>query len=177
VLVPAPTRSGRPASARRTARLRTQALSWASTQAVRQRMQRQRTRDTAPELAVRRLLHQAGLRYRVDTPPLPGMRRRADVVFRPARVALFVDGCFWHGCPQHGSRATHANTGYWAQKVVRNQERDRTTDEALAQAGWLAIRAWEHEGPASVAARVAEAVVRRRQERETLRTAPRTAAA
>jgi DNA mismatch endonuclease, patch repair protein len=134
-------------------------------------MQRQQTRDTAPELAVRRLLHRAGLRYRVDAPPLPGMRRRADVVFRPSRVALFVDGCFWHGCPEHGSRATHANTGYWAQKAARNQERDRTTDEALAQAGWLAVRVWEHEEPELVAARVAEAVVRRRQKEAGRRAA------
>lgn len=110
--------------------------SWASSPAVRRRMQLQPTRDTAPELAVRRLLHAAGLRYRVDVAPLPGMRRRADVVFRRARVALFIDGCFWHGCPEHGSRRTTANTSYWSAKVERNQARDRDTDERLRDAGW-----------------------------------------
>ena len=87
-------------------------------------MQRQRTRDTAPELAVRRLLDAAGLRYRIDVAPLPSLRRRADVVFGPARVALFIDGCFWHGCPNHGSRRTTANADYWAEKIKRHRARD-----------------------------------------------------
>jgi DNA mismatch endonuclease (patch repair protein) len=126
-------------------------------------MQRQPTRDTGPELAVRRLLHRAGLRYRVDVAPVPGLRRRADLVFGPSRVALFIDGCFWHGCPEHGQRSTHANTGYWAGKVARNQARDRSTDDLLAQAGWLVIRAWEHEDPATVASRVATSVLSRRR--------------
>jgi DNA mismatch endonuclease (patch repair protein) len=125
-------------------------------------MQRQPTRNTAPELAVRRLLHAAGFRYRVDISPLPSLRRRADVVFGPARVALFIDGCFWHGCPDHGQRATHANPDYWAGKIARNQARDRDTDHRLGQAGWLSIRAWEHEDPGSVAKRVAQAVKERR---------------
>jgi DNA mismatch endonuclease (patch repair protein) len=107
-------------------------------------MQRQQTRDTQPELAVRRLLHSAGLRYRVDVAPLESLRRRADVVFGPAKVALFVDGCFWHGCPAHGARPTKANERYWREKVERNQARDRDTDARLAAAGWTAIRA---QGP------------------------------
>ncbi|MCV7170812.1 very short patch repair endonuclease [Mycobacterium manitobense] len=124
-------------------------------------MQRQQTRDTAPELAVRRLIHAAGLRYRVDVAPLTAMRRRADVVFGPARVALFVDGCFWHGCPVHGSRRTTANSDYWAEKIERNQRRDRDTDQQLRAAGWLPLRFWEHEVPEDVAAAVVAAVRRR----------------
>jgi DNA mismatch endonuclease (patch repair protein) len=121
-------------------------------------MQAQRTRDTAPEIAIRKLLHAAGLRYRVDVAPLPGLRRRADVAFGPARVALFVDGCFWHGCPEHGSRRTTANTEYWSAKVERNRARDRDTDERLRAAGWLPLRVWEHEEPEAVVATVIEAV-------------------
>jgi len=121
-------------------------------------MQRQRTRDTKPELAVRRLVHAAGLRYRVDVAPLKGLRRRADIVFGPTRVAVFVDGCFWHGCPQHGARPTTANTTYWREKVVRNQDRDADTDAKLSAAGWLIVRCWEHENFEQVAERVILAV-------------------
>ena len=139
------TASGRPRSARRVPREDTP--SWASTPAVRGRMQRQPTRDTSPELALRRLLHARGLRYRVDASPLPELRRRADLVFRPARIAVFVDGCFWHGCPQHGARPTHANPDYWAGKIASNKARDRDTDQRLRAAGWISVRIWEHEAP------------------------------
>jgi len=152
----------RPATAIRIPRDSTASRSWASTPAVRARMQRQQTRDTAPELAVRRLLHSAGMRYRVDVAPLSTLRRRADVVFGPARVALFVDGCFWHGCPDHGVRPTHSNRNYWVEKVSRNRERDRDTDEVLTEAGWISIRVWEHEDPHEVAERVTMAVRSRR---------------
>ncbi|MCV7440809.1 very short patch repair endonuclease [Mycobacterium paraense] len=145
--------AGRPASSSRSGH-DTDTTSWASTPAVRARMQRQKTRDTEPELAIRRLLHARGLRYRVDYPPLAGMRRRADLVFGPAKVAVFVDGCFWHGCPQHGQRATTANTSYWRDKVTRNATRDREIDAALLAMGWLSIRVWEHEEPAAVADRI-----------------------
>lgn len=151
-------RTGRPSSSVRIARSGTAENSWASTLAVRGRMQRQRTRDTEPELAVRRLLHAAGLRYRVDVAPLEGLRRRADIVFPRAKVAVFVDGCFWHGCPQHGSRRTVANPHYWEGKARRNQEKDADTDAKLQNAGWLSIRAWEHEDPQTVADTVAKAV-------------------
>ncbi|GAA2715128.1 hypothetical protein GCM10010429_35940 [Micromonospora olivasterospora] len=114
-------------------------------------MQRQQTRDTQPELAIRRLLHATGLRYRVDAAPVPALRRRADIVFGPARVAVFVDGCFWHGCPHHGSRNTKANTAYWSDKIARNRARDASTDELLTNDGWLAIRVWEHEDPQEAA--------------------------
>lgn len=120
-------------------------------------MQSQRTRDTQPELAVRRLLHAQGLRYRVDRAPLPSLRRRADIVFGPARVAVYIDGCFWHGCPVHGNQP-RANSEYWAPKLAGNRQRDTNTDRHLADAGWTVVRAWEHEDPQLVAARVQRAV-------------------
>lgn len=121
-------------------------------------MQAQRTRDTAPELAVRRLLHAAGLRYRIDRVPLPGLRRRADIVFGPARLAVYIDGCFWHGCPMHGNQP-RANSDYWQPKLQGNRQRDAETDWLLAEAGWTVLRAWEHEDPSKVAQRVQELVV------------------
>jgi len=144
--------AGRPASARRTRR-DTEAASTASTPAVRRRMQDQSARDTRPELALRRLLHVSGLRYRVDRAPLPGLRRRADVVFGRARVAVFVDGCFWHGCPEHGTRP-RSNEQWWRDKLERNRLRDADTDARLRAAGWRVLRIWEHEDPVSAASRV-----------------------
>ena len=128
-------------------------------------MQAQRARDTAPELAVRRLLHAAGLRYRVDRPPLPGLRRRADVVFGPARVAVFMDGCFWHSCPQHGTQPA-ANAQWWRSKLEANRQRDADTDRRLAEAGWAVLRAWEHENPHDVAERVRALVAARRESKD-----------
>jgi len=128
---------------------------WASSPAARAVMQANRGRDTSPELAVRRAVHALGLRYRVDVRPLAGLNRRADLVFRRARVAVFVDGCYWHGCPKHGTVAK-TNTGYWGPKISRNRERDANTDQLLSQADWTVLRFWEHEDANSVAARVAE---------------------
>lgn len=124
-------------------------------------MQAQRTRDTAPEMAVRRILHADGLRYRVDRAPLPDLRRRADLVFGPSRVAVYVDGCFWHGCPEHGTRPI-ANAAWWRDKIARNRARDADTDLRLEEAGWLVVRAWEHEDPRAVAERVMGLVRSRR---------------
>lgn len=132
-------------------------------------MQAIRGRDTAPELALRRLLHARGLRYRIDSPPLPGVRRRADLVFGPARVAVFVDGCFWHRCPEHATEP-RTNIDYWAPKLDRNVERDRETDALLTQAGWVSVRVWEHEDPAVAARRVARIVRRRRARLQATRT-------
>jgi DNA mismatch endonuclease (patch repair protein) len=132
---------------------------FASTPAVRRRMAAQRSEDTAPELAVRRALHSMGLRYRVHVQPLKGLRRKADIVFTRARVAVFVDGCFWHGCPEHGRRRHEVNSWYWPEKIVRNQRRDADTDARLKKAGWTVIRVWEHEPHVTAAHRVA-AVVR-----------------
>lgn len=121
-------------------------------------MQLQRERDTAPEVALRRELHRHGLRYRLDAPVVPGTRRRVDIVFPRARVAVFVDGCFWHGCPEHGGRAHHINGWYWPGKIEGNRRRDADTDERLRSAGWVVMRVWEHEQPQTVAPVVARRV-------------------
>src|SRR4051794_16485610 len=117
--------------------------SWASSPGVRRGMQANRGRDTKPEIAVRRAAHAAGLRYRVDHRPLPRINRRADLVFTRAQVAVFVDGCFWHGCPVHHTVAK-SNATFWVEKVARTRERDAETDQLLLDAGWTVIRAWEH---------------------------------
>jgi DNA mismatch endonuclease (patch repair protein) len=124
-------------------------------------MQGNRSEGTAPELALGSALHRLGLRYRKHVKPEPSLRCKADFVFRPARVALFLDGCFWHCCPEHGSSPKDP-TGYWATKLKRNVERDRANDEALRGAGWEVLRFWEHEDPAAVAPLVAERVRARR---------------
>ena len=116
-------------------------------------MQANRGRDTKPEMAVRRAAHAAGLRFRVDYRPIPELNRRADLVFTRAKVAVFVDGCFWHGCPTHHTVAK-SNAEFWSQKVTRNRERDAETDRLLGEAGWTVIRAWEHEPAGDVVARI-----------------------
>ncbi|SRR5579875_248008 len=109
-------------------------------------MRANRRTDTKPELAMRRELHRRGFRFRKDFRlDLPGGARvRPDIAFTARRVAVFVDGCFWHACPDHGTQPA-ANTWYWAPKLRRNVERDRAADAALAAAGWRVIRIWEHE--------------------------------
>lgn len=143
--------------------------SWASSAARRRNMQAIRSRDTTPEKAIRRLVHAKGLRYRTSARPLPDLRRTADMVFRPARVAVFIDGCYWHGCPEHYV-SPKTNRGYWSGKVAGNMARDRDTDRRLEEAGWLVLRFWEHEEPALCAEDIA-AVIRERRNR------PRTAEA
>jgi DNA mismatch endonuclease (patch repair protein) len=123
-------------------------------------MSRQATRDTRPEVDLRRVLHRRGLRFRVSRRPLPELRSTADIVFGPAKVAVYVDGCFWHSCPDHGTRPA-SNETWWAEKLRRNRERDATIDRALAEAGWRAVRVWEHES-ADVAADRIERLVRER---------------
>jgi DNA mismatch endonuclease (patch repair protein) len=98
-----------------------------------------------------------GLRYRVDITPLKGVRRRADIVFTSVRVAVFVDGCFWHCCPQHGTSPAN-NAEWWRAKLNRNVERDRETDHLLEQAGWMVVRVWEHTPPDEAASLVAGVV-------------------
>ena len=118
-------------------------------------------RDTAPEVAIRRLLHAQGLRYRVAY-PVPGLRRRSiDIAFTRRKVAVFVDGCFWHGCPEHGTQP-RANASWWATKIAANHARDDDTTVRLEAQGWLVLRAWEHEEPRQVAARVIAQVAGRR---------------
>ena len=124
-------------------------------------MSRLRRRDTAPEVAVRRLLHALGLRYRVAY-AVPGQRRRTiDVAFTRYRVAVFVDGCFWHGCPAHGTRPA-ANAEWWRTKLAANRARDEDTTALLQHAGWTVLRFWEHEQPEHVAETVRETLTRRR---------------
>ncbi|RBY97950.1 very short patch repair endonuclease [Blastococcus sp. TF02-8] len=121
-------------------------------------MSRQARRDTAPEVALRRELHRRGLRFRVDW-PLPGMpRRRADIAFTRSRVAVFVDGCFWHSCPEHRT-APVANKAWWAAKLEANVSRDRDTDQHLTALGWTVLRFWEHQDPLA-AAHVVEGAAR-----------------
>lgn len=113
-------------------------------------MRGNRRRDTSPELAIRSAVHARGLRYRVDVRPLPGLNRRADLVFKGPKVAVFVDGCCWHGCPDHGTTAK-TNANYWGPKIQRNRDRDADTNARLAAAGWTVARFWEHEEPAAIA--------------------------
>lgn len=121
-------------------------------------MRRNPRRDTKPEVAVRAALHAKGLRFRKDLPlRLPTRMVRPDVVFTKARLALFIDGCFWHRCPQHGNQP-RANSDYWGPKLNRNVARDRLVDQALVNDGWHVIRAWEHEPAEEVAERVARAL-------------------
>jgi DNA mismatch endonuclease (patch repair protein) len=120
-------------------------------------MQGNRARDTRPEVAVRSAVHALGLRFRKHVAPLRGLRCRADLVFARQRVAVFVDGCFWHGCPEHGVSPT-TNHSYWQAKLGGNVDRDRRNDAALADAGWTVVRIWEHADAREAALRVAAAV-------------------
>jgi DNA mismatch endonuclease, patch repair protein len=134
--------------------------SWASSPAVRAVMRGNKGRDTKPELALRSAVHALGMRYRVGVRPVPGVRRTADLVFTRAKVAVFLDGCFWHGCPEHHRPAKH-NSEFWERKIKGNITRDADTDAHLREAGWLVIRVWEHED-VSAAARKVQDVVRLR---------------
>lgn len=133
--------------------------SWASSPAVRKTMRANRNRDTKPELAVRRASHRLGLRYRVSIRPVPELRRTADMVFPRQRVAVFVDGCFWHKCPSHFVEPkTHRD--FWLPKLKRNVERDAETDALLGAFGWQVMRYWEHDDPERVAQEISQATGR-----------------
>lgn len=111
-------------------------------------------KDTTPEVRLRSDLHRRGLRFRKDLPIILERRKvRPDVVFTRARVAVFVDGCFWHGCPLHGT-TPRSNPDYWVPKLRRNVERDRQIDEDLTRAGWTVVRVWEHESPAEASSHI-----------------------
>jgi len=110
-------------------------------------------RDTGPEVAVRKLLHAAGERYRVCW-KVPGCPRRTiDIAFTRAKVAVFIDGCFWHGCPEHGQTPA-SNSFWWVRKIQTNRERDDDTTRRLHERGWRVLRIWEHEAPISAVARI-----------------------
>ncbi|WP_417555689.1 very short patch repair endonuclease [Microbacterium sp.] len=127
-------------------------MSWASSEGARKTMRANRRRDTTPELEVRRRLHAAGYRYRVDYAPIGG-RRRAGIVFTKAQVAIFIDGCFWHSCPEHAA-VPKSHADYWGPKLARNVERDRETNASLVASGWSVLRFWEHEDPAAVVSHI-----------------------
>lgn len=117
-----------------------------------------RRKDTKPEIRLRSALHQRGLRFRKDyLLRLAEIRVRPDIVFTRAKLAVFVDGCFWHGCPQHQKLPTR-NPDYWIPKLQRNADRDKHVNEALATAGWTVVRIWEHEDVQESAEHVAALV-------------------
>lgn len=121
-------------------------------------MRGNRKRDTQPELRLRSELHRIGLRFRVHLAPA-GTKHRADIVFSRARIAVFVDGCFWHGCAEHGV-SPRTNAQYWRAKIRRNKMRDDETTANLVNAGWRVVRVWEHESPGDAARRIKRLVER-----------------
>jgi DNA (cytosine-5)-methyltransferase 1 len=127
-----------------------------SSAAAKKRMESTRRRDTAPELALRSELHRRGLRYLVDQ-CVDGTRRRADIVFRGPRLVVYVDGCFWHSCPDHAT-IPKENRSWWVDKLEANRRRDMDTDERLRRAGWKVLRFWGHEDPSVAAARIVDAI-------------------
>lgn len=142
------------------------AESWATTPAIRRTMQGCRGRDTSSELALRSAVHRLGLRYSVDVQPVVGVRRKADLVFRRERLAVFMDGCFWHGCPLHYS-APVSHAEFWETKLRTNRLRDSETDRLLGASGWIVLRVWEHEGASLAAQRVRDALMELRARRAT----------
>src|SRR6201992_289713 len=128
-----------------------------SSAGVSERMSRVRRRDTAPELELRSELHRRGFRYPAAPRPLEGTPSRADLVFGPAKVAVYVDGCFWHSCPEHGTMP-RSNEEFWQEQLAPNPARDAAVNEALAAAGWTVVRVWEHEEIEAAADRVEAAV-------------------
>jgi DNA mismatch endonuclease (patch repair protein) len=129
-------------------------------------MRANRRRDTRPELALRSELHRRGLRFRVDYAPDPTARCRVDIALTRARVVIFVDGCFWHSCPEHGT-SPRANRDWWQAKLDRNVERDRANDVEMAWLGWAVLRVWEHEDPRTAADRIHRLVRQALPQRET----------
>ena len=112
-----------------------------------------RSKDTKPELLVRRRLHRDGLRFRVHLAPVPGLRRTADIVFPRRQVVVLIDGCFFHGCPLHYV-SPKTRTMFWDEKIALNRARDEETTELFTAAGWTVLRFWEHEPVDHVVAEV-----------------------
>lgn len=132
--------------------------------ALSERMSKLRRRDTKPEVELRRELHRMGLRFRLQA-RVPGNNRRTiDIAFPRARLAVFVDGCFWHGCSEHQTHPA-TNPEWWSWKLARNVERDRDTDRLLAEADWKSLRVWEHEPSGEAAKRVSHVYAQRIRQR------------
>ena len=131
--------------------------SWASSEGVRRSMQSNRPRDTRPERALRSALHAAGLRFRKHYRPVKGWRCEVDIAFTRWKIAVQLDGCFWHGCPQHATRPA-TNEAWWAAKLDANIVRDRRNDQLLTDAGWTVLRFWEHEQMNQIVTTVREVV-------------------
>ena len=132
----------------------------AASAAVSRRMRQQRERDTGIEREIRTLLHARGHRFRLHRRLLPGSRRETDIVFVGPRVAVYVDGCFWHGCPEHMSWPKN-NGEFWLHKITENQRRDRETSARLTEMGWKVVRVWEHEDSVAAADKIARIVKER----------------
>ena len=128
---------------------------------VSRRMKNQPTSGTAPELLLRSELHRLGLRFRVQVPVIPNSRRLVDIAFGPAKVAVFVDGCFWHGCFEHRP-LPKTSRDFWRKKIQANRQRDTETNSILMSLGWAPVRVWEHEDMKAAARTVAELVAKRR---------------
>lgn len=131
--------------------------SWASSAHAQAVMKGNRSRDTKPEIEVRRALHANGLRFRVNSQPIPNLRRTADIVFTRQKIAIFIDGCFWHGCPAHYV-PSKTNKDYWGAKILNNKARDRETSSMLSAAGWTVLRFWSHETLADITGKITNAV-------------------
>lgn len=121
------------------------------------RMARVRQKGTRCEVELRRALHARGLRYRLQVPLLTKPRRVADIVFTRRKLAIFVDGCFWHGCPEHGT-SPKSNADFWRDKIETNKRRDLDTNRRLTEAGWRVLRVWEHEDTEEAADRIMKAL-------------------
>ena len=140
-----------------------------SSTAASRRMRITRRRDTPGELAIRSRLHNLGYRFRVDVSPIAGRRSRADIVFPRRQLAVYIDGCFWHGCPDHGTWPK-ANADWWRSKIEANRQRDQTTDAEMLVFGWRVVRIWTHESSDSATQRVIDAL---RQANSTKRPEPK----
>lgn len=143
---------------------------WASSQAVRSRMQATKQRDTAPEMRLRRALTAHGLRYRLQIRPEPELRWRSDIVFRGPKVVVDVRGCFWHLCPEHRSHPK-TNAERWANKLLANQQRDVRMESDLRERGWEVVTVWEHEDAIKAAERITAVLAQRRGRTRSTRTA------
>lgn len=136
--------------------------SWASSEHARLTMRANRSRDTKPEMLIRRELHRRGRRFRVAYRPLLEDRRRTvDIAFTKLKIAVHIDGCFWHGCEEHFI-APKTNPEYWQQKIAGNRARDLDTDRRLEAQGWMVLRFWEHQDPVEVVATIEDELCRAR---------------